>query len=185
MRKRSSYRPRHVNPTAHELRELLNYDPETGMFSWKPRPRESFARPCDATRFERRCAGRPVGGLNDKGYIAIAIHGRVYVAHRLAWVMITGEWPQGEIDHVNHVRSDNRFCNLRDVDRAVNMQNKVKALSNNRSGLLGVSARPGDRFAARIRVDGALLNLGNFATAEQAHTAYIQAKRKFHDGNTI
>ena len=65
------------------------------------------------------------------------------------------------------------------------MQNKIKALSNNVSGFLGVSARPGRQFAARIRVDGKLKHIGSFITAELAHDAYVKAKRVLHIGNTI
>jgi len=173
------------DPTVQELMELLSYDAGTGAFRWKHRPREAFARDADAARFANRYAGQQVGGLNDKGYVVIAIRGRVCVAHRIAWAMTTGEWPDGEIDHINHVRSDNRLCNLRHVDRAINSQNRIEALSNNTSGLLGVCKRPGRNFQARIRVDGRLKHLGAFKTAELAHAAYVAAKREFHDGNTI
>ena len=173
------------DPTVEQLKELLSYDADAGTFRWKHRPRESFARDADAGRFANRYAGKEVGGLNQKGYAVIAIYGRVIPAHRIAWAMTTGVWPHGEIDHINQIRSDNRLCNLRHVDRTINAQNRTKALSNNKSGFLGVCERPNGKFHARIRVDGRLKHLGTFKTAEVAYAAYVNAKRIFHDGNTL
>lgn len=152
--------------TTERLRELLHYDPESGDFSW---------RASDGGRV----AGRPVGSKNAFGYLRIRVDGRRYMAHRLAWLHVHGEWPEGEIDHRNRVKDDNRIANLRPVSRSENMQNRVHARRDNKSGFLGAQRARG-AWMARITVDGKERRFGHFATPQQAHEAYLAAKAKFH-----
>ena len=155
--------------TAERLRDVLSYDPETGVFMWLGGPRK----------------GRPAGSLNGIGYVQIKLEKAGFSAHRLAWLYTHGEWPPQDIDHINGVRNDNRISNLRTVSRRVNIQNiRSPRVDNRSSGMLGVEAR-GRRFRARIQVDGAVVSVGNFATATEAHHAYVEAKRKLHEGCTI
>lgn len=143
------------------LRERYAYSPETGEVTSKR-------------------LGRAVGSDDGKGYIRLCLKGRTVLAHRLAWLLMTGEWPTNLIDHINGKRDDNRWCNLRDVDSATNLQNRAKARRDSASGLIGVSLRKNRTkkpWAAIIRA-----TIGYFATAEEAHAAYLEAKRKLHKG---
>ncbi len=159
--------------TAERLRELLHYNPETGIFS----------RPINRGG---EVAGAVVGCLTANGYWLIGVDYRRYRAHRLAWLYMYGNWPTRHIDHLNGNRTDNRIANLRDVDRATNMQNMRKALSTNRCGLMGVSFhRQSGLWAARLVARGKIHSLGYHRTPEAAHEAYLAAKRKLHEGCTI
>jgi hypothetical protein len=162
--------------SVERVRELLNYDPETGVFTWRVR-RAGPAK-----------AGSRAGSRNSNGYIKIAVDGQTYAAHRLAIFYTTGTWPAADVDHRNGARDDNRLDELRGGTRSFNMQNQRAARSNNSTGLLGVNRHGagGNRFRARIRApDGKLLSLGTFDTAEAAHAAYLDAKRRLHEGCTL
>lgn len=159
--------------TAERLREVLHYDPETGVFTWR------------VNRGNRTKAGTVAGGHHCEGYITINFDGRQYLAHRLAWFYTHGSWPEYEIDHLNGIRKDNRLRNLRDVMKNMNQQNtRLARRSNLSSGLLGVS-RHHSQWRARIVCDGKVHLLGGFATPELAHAAYLEAKRQFQPGCTI
>jgi hypothetical protein len=163
------------NLTAERLRELLHYDPETGIFRW---------------RVKRKCAnaGDVAGSVNTNGYRSVTVHNVKRSAHRLAYLYMTGSWPKNAIDHRDHDRTNNRWANLRAVTNSVNCQNLTRALSNNKSGRLGVAYCPYRKtrqFKAMISVGGKQRVLGFFATADEAGAAYIAAKRKFHEGCTI
>lgn len=153
------------------LRELMDYDPGTGHFTHKP-----------GQKWRR--AGKVAGAINNLGYRLIRVDNRLYRAHRLAWLYVHGEWPAGEIDHINGKRDDNRIENLRDVTVSVNQQNRKRAAANGSTGLLGVSTAKA-RYRAAIALDGASFYLGSFDTAEEAHEAYLAAKRKMHAGCTL
>jgi hypothetical protein len=98
--------------------------------------------------------------------------------------MQTGEWPANHVDHKNGVRNDNRWCNLRDVTRSVNSQNQRHAPAGSKTGLFGVQVDR-NKFRARIIVTGTRHGLGSFESAEEAHQAYIDAKRSLHAGCTL
>lgn len=152
--------------TAQRLRELLDYDPATGSLVWRiPRP---------------RCrVGGEAGWSETNGYRRIHIDGETHQAHRLAWLHVTGVWPSDQIDHINGVRSDNRFVNLRDVDNAENQQNQRLARCTNELGVLGVGLRDG-KYVARITAAGRSVYLGRHLTAEAADAAYRRAKVALH-----
>lgn len=160
--------------TAARLREILDYDQDTGVFRWKSR------------RSKRVKAGDIAGTAHNCGYIAITIDRSPCLAHRLAWLYVTGDWPLMQIDHFNGEKKDNRFSNLRDVNSNINAQNMRKANSRSMSGLLGVKKSAcGSRWEANISFDGRHLHLGSFGSAEEASAAYIAAKRKHHSGCTL
>lgn len=157
--------------TQARLKEVLNYDPETGEFVWAK------------TRLGRAVAGKRTG-YRCKGSIDIRVDGKLHRAHRLAWLYVHGELPELDIDHINGDPFDNRIVNLRHVTHEVNMQNMRRPQGNNKLGLQGVSAW-GKRFKVRLRIAGMQVKIGAFDTPEEAHAAYLDAKRQFHEGCTI
>ena len=163
-----------TTPTAAELAAVLAYDPETGRFTW--------LRPPARARHVK--AGAEAGCLASDGYRQIRISRRGYMAHRLAFLLMTGAWPAGQVDHINGDRADNRWSNLRDVSASVNTQNQRRAQRGNRAGLLGVSLE-GGRYRARVRLNGTNQHMGLFDTPEEAHAAYLEAKRRLHAGCTV
>lgn len=155
------------------LKELLIYSQETGLFVWR------------VTRSGKTKAGMAAGTRNKLGYVNLRIDYREFGAHRVAWAITNGQWPTGDIDHINGDPSDNRIANLRDVPRAENLQNQRRAHRDSKSGILGVrEVRPG-RFQAKIMRNYRLYDLGDFPTAEEASAAYIKAKRELHAGCQI
>ena len=162
--------------TQARLKEVLHYDPETGEFR---RPKRIGSR-------GRVCGGHLLGHWNETvGYLEIRIDWVLYLAHRLAWFYMTGEWPD-RVDHENRVKTDNRWTSLRNGTGSFNLQNRKTANSNNKSGYLGVTTdeRRGS-YSARIMLDGIGKHLGVFDTPEHAHYAYVKAKRELHPGCTI
>jgi len=158
--------------SVERLKELLNYDPDTGIFTWVIKIGSKSAR---------SIAGTPVKGGR---YISIMIDRTGYRAHRLAWLYMTGEWPENSIDHINGDGLDNSFRNLRDVDNFVNLQNQTRPHSRNKTGYLGVSQQ-GDKFRPRLRVDGRNISFGMFDTPKLAYEAYLEKKRELHSGCMI
>lgn len=148
------------------LKELLSYDPDTG----------EFVRLVDVRGGAR--TGDKCRRLSSAGYYQIGVDGWAYLAHRLAWLYMTGEWPADQVDHINGVRDDNRWDNLRQATQAQNCANK-KRHRNNTSGYKGVSYEPrraaNARWVAQIYFDGRTTRLGAWATAEEAHRAYAAA----------
>lgn len=132
-----------------------------------------------------RVAGSVAGSKNAHGYIVVEVAGKAHLAHRLIWLMHHGSWPVGEIDHKNGVRHDNRIENLRDVVHITNTENRRAAKQGTKTGVLGVSLHTNGQYRARIRTDGRLLSLGLFDRVEDAHAAYVTAKRRLHEGCTI
>ena len=159
------------NLTLERLKELLHYDPETGIFTWR------------VSRRHRVQAG-DVAGSQSGRYIGIRIDYVLYYAHRLAWFYVHGEWSKIDIDHKDLDKTNNRIDNLRDVTRTVNKQNRQQAQPNNKLGILGVRFHDGG-FQARINVNGKDRHLGSFRTKEEASNAYLKAKRELHEGNTM
>lgn len=148
--------------------EWLNYDSDTGLFSWKKKPRGKVQ------------VGDPVGTLHKSGYLMLKVKGERSAAHRVAWLMHYGEHPKMMIDHINNNSADNRISNLR---LATNQQNgwNRKNNKNNFCGLKGSHLhKASGMFRARIMVNGIEHYLGEFKTAIEAHEAYCYAAKKFH-----
>lgn len=161
--------------TAALLRELLHYDPETGVFTRKVRTSNRIA------------VGDVAGTLRPDGYTKISVLNKSYLAHRLAWLYVHGEWPKDQVDHRNGIRTDNRIANLRDLSGTLNQQNQRAAHSRNKSsGLLGASwdKRKG-KWVAQISSTRTSRHIGYFETAKEAAAAYLEAKRRLHEGCTI
>lgn len=150
--------------TAELVRELLNYDAETGVFTWRPRDRRHFKTDKAWRTWNSIYPAKQTGTPDKKGYLQIWIMGRCYKAHRLAWLYVHGCFPEADIDHANRVPSDNRLANLREATRAENQRNKG-ANKKNTSGFNGV-VRRGRRFHAFIRAEGQQHFLGAYDSAE-------------------
>lgn len=153
--------------SAEEVRELFSYDPETGALVWAVRMNSSVN------------PGKQAGKITKEGRRSVAIRGRHYLAHRLVWLYVHGQWPHGEIDHINEDPLDNRISNLRVVNRKQNQQNISRPQSNCRSGARGVS-KQGAKWIATIKVDGKPISLGRFGSVEEASSAYLAAKKQIH-----
>jgi hypothetical protein len=122
-----------------------------------------------------------VGGyINNVGYVVIRYQGKAIGAHRLAWKIMTKSWPEHQIDHANGNPRDNRWENLRAATPSQNGYNKAKN-SNNTSGYKGAYFhKPSGRWHSGIRINGKAKYLGHFATAEEAHAAYVKAATEMH-----
>lgn len=149
--------------TAERLRSLMDYAPDSGLFTWRIYRGGSRKHP--ATCLQRRW-----------GYIVIRVDGRLYNAHRLAWLYVHGRWPTKDIDHVNGIKQDNRINNLREADRYQNCGNLKRLLKNNTSGHRGVvRVRNSDKWIAQIVRHGVPTHLGRFDSKEAAIHAYNEA----------
>lgn len=157
--------------TAARLRELLTYDPKTGVLRW------------NAPKYPARPDG-VAGTKKPNGYVYIGVDGGLYLAHRLAFVLMTGEWPKHCIDHIDGNPLNNRWENLRDVTHPVNVENQRRPMSTSKTGTLGV-VRFKNRFRAYISQKNRSIYLGTFKTEAEAHQAYLHAKRLAHAGCTI
>jgi hypothetical protein len=159
--------------TAALVREHLSYCAETGEIRWK-------------TDSWKRRLGKLATLPASHGYLQVRVLTHTVGAHRAAWMLHTGEMPDGQIDHINMIKTDNRIRNLRCVSKSVNAQNQKVARSKSSTGFLGVHARKsGNCFQASIKTAGVYKYLGSFPTAELAHEAYVTAKRQLHEGCTI
>lgn len=156
--------------SAARLRELLHYDQETGVFTRKVRTSARIR------------VGDVTGTPRPDGYLTIRVESKSYLAHRLAWLYVHGNFPLFQIDHINHVRSDNRITNLRDVTPSQNQHNQQRAHATNKScGLLGVTlVKSENRWIARIYVNDKPQHIGSFKTPEAAHAAYLKRKSEIH-----
>ena len=149
------------------VKEILKYCPETGLFTWRIRPTNTIR------------VGDEAGTAHNRGYKTITINKKKYLAHRLAWLYFYGSLPSKSIDHINGIRTDNRIKNLRQVTHSENLQNQRRPRKSN--PYLGVTKRPDNKkWVAYITVNGLQKNLGSFENAEEAHEAYVQAKRVYH-----
>ena len=154
--------------TQAELKELVKYDPETGVFT--------LAKHRNGTT---RKIGDAIGSVRKNGYIEAGINGKVYYLHRLAYLYMTGEMPKEKIDHKNRNKLDNSWDTLRCVTHQENMENDVLPRKHGSLGYRGVY-RYKDKFRAKINHKGKQIHLGEFATAEEASQAYLKAKPLIH-----
>lgn len=153
--------------TAARLRELLHYAPETGVFTKR-------------IKTGKWPAGHVVGTPDRHGYTTIWVDGTVHRAHRLAYLYVYGRWPEGDIDHVNRVRSDNRIKNLRAATRSENCQNKGRQ-SNNVSGRTGVAWHSAAKqWEAYIWVQRSKTYLGTYPNIDDAIAARKAAEAVYH-----
>lgn len=156
--------------SADRLREALFYDEESGAFTWRMPPKIPNVK-----------VGDVAGSVRKDGRVQIRLDGRIYFAHRLAWLYVHGVWPTGMLDHRNNSNSCNRISNLRLATRSENNTNS-RARTDSKSGLKGVRLRPWGKWEAHIFVGGKQVHLGCYQTAEEAARAYDrEAAKNFGD----
>ena len=154
--------------TYKELIDILDYNPDSGIFTWK------------TTRSSRAIKGSMAGTLTADGYISININRNIYRAHRLAWLYCFQEWPTNFLDHINGIKHDNSLNNLREVTKAENSYN-IKGHKDSTTKVKGVYFNKlNNNYRAQIRYNGKTLSLGSFKTVEEASTAYINKAIELH-----
>jgi hypothetical protein len=161
--------------TQQEVKDVLRYNPDTGDFTWRV-SRRGTAR-----------AGSVAGSINDRGYWRVMYCGKSHYAHRLAWLYMHGEFPPGEIDHINHIKDDNRLSNLRLATSKDNNRNRGLS-SSNTSGFTGVVWHKRNcKWRAQMKRNCKSITLGEFDNIEDAVAARRAAniKYKFHKNHGI
>ena len=152
------------------IKHWVIYDPDTGVFYWKKKPSR------------RVMAGSVAGSLSrDLGYISMMLHKQSYLAHRMAFVYMNGRLPIGLVDHINGIRSDNRWINLREATNSINQQNKKQANTNSTTGSLGVT-KSGKGFRAIVGFNNKNYYSPNYNTLVEASAAYFAMKKLLHKG---
>ena len=153
--------------TAERLRELLHYDPATGIFTRLVKARSA-------------ACGAVAGTAHNRGYLVVRLDGKKYLMHRLACVYITGHFPAHGMDHINGIKDDNRWNNLREANQSENSQNR-RLRKDSTTGVTGVSFKKEVRlWVAVIFIEGVSKHLGYFASLEEAAKARAKAQRKYH-----
>ena len=152
-------------PSVERLREVFTYSPATGILKWRVS--------CGTAR-----AGDVAGNVTARGYMRTCLDRRFLLVHRIAWAMMTGEWPKARIDHRDVDGTNNRWSNLRLGTHSQNMANRGPQ-KNNASGFKGVH-RVWNRWVAKIQIDRKSFHLGSFGTPEEAHAAYLAAAENFY-----
>lgn len=156
--------------TQARLKELLHYDPATGIFTWLERPIRNYRHD---KMWNDAWAGHPAGTAKD-GYRVVSLgYGRFYRLHRLAFLYMTGRFPRHDTDHINGNRADNRWSNLREATRSQNLAN-----GRHKHKLKGARKISSGRWQARLWTDDKSVNLGTFDTKAEACAAYRKAARK-------
>jgi hypothetical protein len=171
--------------SAEYARQLLDYNPETGVLTWKARTPDMFKdgkRPKEwrCRNWNSKCAGKVAGCDRGDGYWVLRIDDILHFRHRIAWLIKTGDWPSDEIDHRDGVDKGDVISNLRPATHAENMQN-ARMKRNNKSGFIGVSwSKAASKWGARINFQGRYVHLGLFDDPAEASAAYLKAKIEFH-----
>lgn len=159
-------------PTQAQIKDQLHYDPQTGIFRW---------------RFTKSKKTKPwdIAGCQKKGYFYIGIRKGQYASHRLAWVYMTGEWPKHEVDHIDGVKSNNAWSNLREATHKQNLENLALA-KNNTSGFRGVTwFKQTQKWRAMIMHNLKGIHVGYFDTAEEAGQAAAAKRAELFTHNVI
>jgi hypothetical protein len=148
----------------------LDYESENGVLRWSISPARAVK------------VGDIAGRITNEGYRLVRFRGQDYFAHRIIWLISYGKVPDGQIDHKDKNKDNNRISNLRDVSHAFNQQNRNTPQKCSRTGVMGVQRRKNGTYQAKINVSGRRIALGTFRTVEEAGDAYLSAKRAWHPG---
>lgn len=154
-----------------EAKEMFDYNPDTGLLFRKTGSK--YMNHIHINSF--------VGWKTPNGYMRVSVNNFNYNVHRLIWLLMTGKWPEYQIDHINGIRDDNRFCNLREATLSQNSANRIKNKNKSSCGYKGVF-KDKNGWQSRITLHGNQIYLGNYGTPEEAHAAYVaKAKELFGD----
>ena len=152
-----------------KAKEMFDYNPDTGLLFRKTGSK--YINHIHINSF--------VGWKTPNGYMRVSVNNFNYNVHRLIWLLMTGKWPEHQIDHINGIRNDNRFCNLREATNSQNSANSSRRL--NFAGYRGVY-KDHKKWRAQIRFNNKTISLGTYETPEEAHAAYVaKAKELFGD----
>jgi len=151
------------------VRELFNYDENTGKLYW--------SKFCGRGR-----AGKEAGTIKLDGYRGIMYARKGYYAHRLIWLYVYGVYPQYTIDHIDGNKDNNRIGNLRDIKQIFNNQNRKKLRSDNSLSVMGVRKTRTGKYVSSITTNGCRVHLGTFCSVDDAANAYVKAKTTHHYG---
>lgn len=152
--------------TQDELKSLLNYDPETGVFTW--------------VKSSGRAKSGDVAGRISHGYRRIPVNGKCHMAHRLAWLIMVGEEPEHEIDHANGDKLDNRFSNLRAATRKQNATNRG-AMKNSKTGIKNVCYIAWrKKYKVQMKIGDKVKHIGYFDCLELAALVASEHRAKLH-----
>jgi hypothetical protein len=165
-------------PDVETLRKLLDYDPETGLLTWKARDQADFIGTKKRTtahlcrQWNSKHAGKlALSALTVWGYRRGRVLGQLIMAHRVVWAISKGAWPADQIDHINGNPADNRISNLRDVSGGENMKNQ-RAYKSNKTGTVGVYWHSSAaKWGAAISRNGKQIHLGCYDNIEDAISA--------------
>lgn len=153
--------------SADYLRQIINYNPESGVFTWRERR-------------GRVSPGEKASCMDKHGYVVIRIDGHLYKSYRLAWLYMFNKWPDKEVDHLNGIRNDNRIANLREATHSENNQN-VQLKKSNTSGYKGVSwSKSVGKWHAYSRVNGQRIHIGYFEDKNSAYFAACNFREQHH-----
>lgn len=166
--------------TAEYAKECFDYNPDTGILTWKERPRHHFPTEHGWKVVNGARTGFVAGSLNDKGYLDVRINGRLLRTHRIIWIMHYGAWPVEFIDHINGIKTDNRICNLREATLTENNRNSGIS-SRNTSGVKGVRWHKGaGKWMVSIKKESKDHYLGLFTSIHEAEAAVIDIRNILH-----
>lgn len=172
-----------------ELRELLKYDYETGLIYFRERTPDQFNNPTfqkrvwSCNKFNSRCANKPAfTSVKPNGYLSGGICNKTFLAHRVAWALFYGDWPEGDIDHIDHNKQNNRISNLRIVTKAENNRNLPSY-----GKVLGVNKYHNNKYRVTIGIKGKTKHLGYFDDFMDAVKVRKEAEKKYkyHSGHGI
>jgi hypothetical protein len=176
---------KYASITQEYLKSILDYNPDTGIFVWRERLVEHFkngkqTKEHNCNAWNAKNAGKQTGSQNKNGYLLIWVNYKVYPAHILAYIYMTGKQPDKKIDHKNGNKKDNRWINLRLATDFQNAANS-KISKANTSGYKGVTFnKQKNKYAAQIKINYKTIYLGYYKTPEEAHAAYCAAATKYH-----
>jgi len=154
--------------TQEQVKRLIRYDPETGAFTWLRREGKTRGEKIWNTRY----AGKPAGSKKNNGYVELVLNYHRYLAHRVAWLYMTGAWPESLIDHIDNDPANNRWSNLRAATPSQNLSAHNVGKSGKGKWLRGVVRNAYGSFTARASFNGKAVHIGSYATAREAHDAY-------------
>lgn len=164
-------------PPLEYLKECFDYDAESGLLTWRGRPRAHFVSTQAMNTFNANFKGRLAGHTDRRGYLFVHVEGKLWLAHRVIWKMVRGVDPAGHVDHRDNNKSNNRFSNLREASHQQNSFNRG-ASAKSRTGVKGVTWDASRcKYAAWVTVEGRTKSVGRYSSIREAQDAQVAAER--------